>query len=94
MIRKSGARGDGEMVKHEEWREIAKLWGTDRSSDAGANTLGLIGGEEGLLNCAWRGHIRRLGSREESWRGDVEAEEAARCRSCGAEEGRAVCRLL
>lgn len=61
MVRESSARLDGEVVQHEEGREVLELRRADGSPDTRASTLRLLDGQEGLADRAWDARFGRHG---------------------------------
>ena len=60
VVWEPGAGVDGEVVEHEEGREVAQLRSADGASDAGARAFGLLQGEKGFAHSP----DRHVGGRE------------------------------
>lgn len=59
MVWEAGTRLNAEVIKHQEWREIAQLRCPYGSTDASTSALGLLDSKENLANCTWDRHLGR-----------------------------------
>lgn len=60
VVRESRARLHGEVVQHQEGREVLELRRADGPPDARARALGLLDGQEGLADRARGARVRPL----------------------------------
>lgn len=58
VVRESRARLDGEVVQHEEGREVLELRRADGPPDARTGALCLLDGQEGLADSTWDARFR------------------------------------